>query len=73
MIRKEITSHGKRKSYKLAVILWGIVFAFVGALLMYLFAMGGADSVGEILSKRNYWLSNGVVDGLIIIGFFFIF
>ena len=73
MNRKEITSHRKRKSYKLAVILWGIVFAFVGTLLMYLYAMGGADSIGEIISDRNYWLSNGVVDGLIIIGFLLVY
>lgn len=73
MNRKEITSHGKRKSVKLVVILWGIVFAFVGTLLMYLYAMGGADSIGEIISNRNYWLSNGVVDGLIIIGFLLVY
>ena len=73
MNRKEITSHGKRKSLKLAVILWAIVFAFVAVLLMYLFAMGGADSLWEIISQRNYWLSNGVVDGLIIIGFLLVY
>ena len=73
MNRKEITSHGKRKSLKFAVILWAIVFAFVAVLLMYLFAMGGADSLWEIISQRNYWLSNGVVDGLIIIGFLLVY
>ena len=73
MNRKEITSHRKKKTFKLAVILWGIVIAFVATLLMYLFAMGGADSVGEIISDRNYWLSNGVVDGLIIIGFLLVY
>ena len=73
MNRKEITSHRKKKTCKLAVILWGIVIAFVATLLMYLFAMGGADSVGEIISDRNYWLSNGVVDGLIIIGFLLVY
>ena len=70
---KEIKKHGKKKSIKLAVILWGIVFAFVATLLMYLFAMGGADSIGEIISQKNYWLSNGVVDGLIIIGFLLVY
>ena len=71
--RIDITSHGKKKSVKLAVILWGIIFAFVGTLLMYLYAMGGADSIGEIISNRNYWLSNGVVDGLIVIGFLLVY
>ena len=40
---------------------------------MYLFAMSGAQSLGEIISQRNYWLSNGVVDGLIIIGFLLVY
>ena len=73
MNRKEGTKHRKKKSVKLAVILWAIIFSFVAVLIMYLFAMSGAQSLGEIISQRNYWLSNGVVDGLIIIGFLLVY
>lgn len=73
MNRKEGTKHRKKKSVKLAVILWAIIFSFIAVLIMYLFAMCGAQSLGEIISQRNYWLSNGVVDGLIIIGFLLVY
>lgn len=67
MNRKTALQHRKKKSRKLAVLLWIIIFAFVGALIAYLYALAGAETVAEILGKRNFWLSNGVVDGLIII------
>ena len=35
---------------------------------MYLFSLGG-KSIGEILSYKNYWLSVGVANGLILIGY----
>jgi hypothetical protein len=36
---------------------------------MYLFAYAGAESIEEILKIKEYWLSNGVVDGLLMIAF----
>lgn len=36
---------------------------------MFLFTLAGAESVGEILNEREYWLSVGVVNGLILIGY----
>ena len=68
MNRKDITRHKKRKKNKLKLLFWGILFAFVAVLVMYLFSLGG-KSIGEILSYKNYWLSVGVANGLILIGF----
>ena len=73
MNKKEGTKHRKKKSIKLAVLLWAFVFSFVAVLILFLYAMSGAESLFEILSQKNYWLSNGVVDGLIIIAFLFIY
>ena len=36
---------------------------------MYLFTLGGASKVTEILSNKSYWLSVGVANGLIMIAF----
>ena len=68
MNRKDITRHKKRKKNKLQLLFWGILFAFVAVLVMYLFSLGG-KSIGEILSYKNYWLSVGVANGLILIGY----
>ena len=69
MNRKEGTKHRKKKSVKPAVILWAIIYSFVAVLIMFFFALGGKESVSEILAERNYWLLNGVVDGLLMIAF----
>ena len=68
MNRKEGTKHRKRKSNKLKILFWAILFAFVSVLILYLFSLGG-KSIGEILSYKNYWLSVGVANGLILIGY----
>ena len=36
---------------------------------MSLFAYFGYDNVGSIVQERNFWLINGVIDGLIIIAY----
>lgn len=36
---------------------------------MYLFTLGGASKVTDILSNKSYWLSVGVANGLIMIAF----
>ena len=47
--------------------MWVIVFAFVFVLIAYLFALGGAKSLQAILTQRNFWLANGVADGLLTV------
>ncbi|MBO6263943.1 MAG: type IV secretory system conjugative DNA transfer family protein, partial [Clostridia bacterium] len=73
MNKREGTKHRKKKSYHLFSLLWAIVFLFVAVLMMYLYAIGGARNLWEILINNNYWLSNGVVDGLIVVGFLLVY
>ena len=68
-MRKEALKHKKKKSRKLAVLLWFIIFAFIQVLIAYVYALSGANNITEILGKRNFWLLGGVVDGLIIIAY----
>ena len=46
-----------------------ILFAFVSVLILYLFSLGGENGIAEILNMRDYWLSVGVANGLILIGY----
>lgn len=69
MNRHEALKHKKKKSRKLGVLLWLFIFAFVGVLVMWLFTLGGAESVEKIISLKEYWLSVGVVNGIILAGF----
>ncbi len=74
MNRKTALQHQKKKSRNyLAVLLWAIIFALIGALISYLYAFAGAQSMTEILGKRNFWLANGVADGLIIIAYLMLY
>ena len=66
---KEALKHKKKKSRSLAVLLWFIIFAFVQVLVAYIYALSGANSITEILGKRNFWLLGGVVNGLILIAY----
>ena len=68
-MRKEALKHKKKKSRSLAVLLWLIIFAFVQVLIAYVYALLGANSITEILGKRNFWLLGGVVNGLILIAY----
>lgn len=69
MNRKEGTKHRKRKSNKLKILFWAILFAFVSVLILYLFSLGGENGIAEILNMRDCWLSVGVANGLILIGY----
>lgn len=68
-MRKEALKHKKKKSRSLAVLLWFIIFAFVQVLIAYIYALSGANSITEILGKRNFWLLGGVANGLILIAY----
>ena len=69
MKKKTALRRNQKKTFSLAVLLWIIVFALVGVLIAYLYALSGANRIGEILGKRNFWLLSGVVDGLIVIAY----
>ena len=72
MNRKEAFKHGKRKSWKTWLIVGGFVTVFVGVLVAFLFALGGKD-FGGIFGNKNYWLTVGVVNGLLLVGFLMLY
>lgn len=69
MNRKTALRHKKKKSRKLNAVLWLITFAFVGVLIMFLFTLTGASSVGEILGNSTYWYAFGFVCGVLIVAY----
>ena len=69
MNRKTALRHKKKKSRKLNMLLWLITFAFVGVLIMFLFTITGASSVGEILDNSTYWYAFGFVCGVLIVAY----
>ena len=68
-MREQATKHKKRKSHKLGILLWTIIFALIFVGVMSLFAYFGYESVIDIFTERNFWLINGVVDGMILVAF----
>lgn len=72
MNRKEAFKHRKRKSWKTWLIVGGFVAVFVSVLVAFLFALGGKD-FGGIFGNKNYWLTVGVVNGLLLVGFLMLY
>ena len=71
--REEAYKHRKRKSsYKSLLVVWLFIFVFMSVLVAFLFALSGADFKG-IFGNTNYWLSVGVVNGLLLIGYLFMY
>lgn len=68
MNREEAHKHKKRKSSG-GLFVGGIFVAVcVSVLIAFLFALGGAG-FEEIFLNENYWLTVGVVNGMLLIGF----
>ena len=72
MNREEAQRHRKRKSYRGMIVVGGFVAVCVSVIIAILFALFG-NSLGDIVSDRNYWLSVGVANGLLLIGFLFLY
>ncbi len=72
MNRKEAHKHKKRKSWKVWFIASTIIALAVSVFIAFLFALGG-NNFAEIFGNKNYWLSVGVANGLLLIGFLFIY
>ena len=68
MNREEAHKHKKRKSGKTLLFTGLFVAACVSVLIAFLFALGGADFEG-VFGNGNYWLTVGVVNGLLLIAF----
>ena len=69
MNKKEILSHRKRKSIKNVLFFWAVFIVFIALLIAFLFSLGGAKTFGDIFGNRMYWLTVGVVNGIIVAGF----
>ena len=67
MNKKEALKHKKKKSHKLQIVFWVLLCSAVSVATALAFACFGAESLGGILGQRDYWLSVGVVNGLIMI------
>ncbi len=72
-MRKEILKHKKKKSHTAAIVVWAFVFAFVTTLVAFLYALGGADTMVKIFANKYYWMTLGVVDGLLVIGYLMLY
>lgn len=68
MNRKEAHQHKKRKSWKTWFIVGGSIAFFVSILVAFFFALSGKD-FGGIFGNGNYWLTIGVTNGLLLVGF----
>lgn len=72
MNRKEAHKHKKRKSWKTWLIVGSFIAVFVSVLVAFLFALFGKD-FGGIFGNSNYWLTVGVVNGLLLVGFLMLY
>ena len=72
MDRQEALKHKKRKSNKTVLLVWLFLFVFIGVLVAFVFSLFGAD-FGGIFGNRNYYLTVGVVNGLLLIGYLFMY
>ena len=68
-MRNQAIKHKKKKSHKTGLVIWTFIFALIFVGVMSLFAYFGYESVGSIVQERNFWLINGVIDGLILVAY----
>lgn len=72
-MRKEALRHKKKKSHTSAIVVWAFVFAFTMTLVAFLYALAGAYSIIEIFANKYYWMTLGVGDGLLVIGYLMLY
>ena len=72
MNREKAQRHRKRKSYREMIVVGGFVAVCVSVVIAILFALFG-NSLGDIVSDRNYWLSVGVANGLLLVAFLLVY
>ena len=72
MNREKAQGDRKRKSYREMIVVGGFVAVCVSVVIAILFALFG-NSLGDIVSDRNYWLSVGVANGLLLVAFLLIY
>ena len=68
MNREEAHKHKKRKSWKNWFVFGGFIAVSVSIFIALIFSLFGADFSG-IFGNKNYWLTVGVVNGLMLMAF----
>lgn len=68
MNRQEAHKHKKTKSHKAGIYVGLFVFVAMSILIAFIFSLFGAD-FGGIFGNKNYWLTVGVVNGLMLMAF----
>ena len=70
MERNEALRHKKKKgSIPKLIGIWAFIFVFMALLIAFVFSLFG----GGIFGNKNYWLTVGVVNGLMLIGYLFLY
>ncbi len=70
MDRKEALSHKKKKgSLAMLIGTWTFIFGAMAILIAFIYSLFG----GNIFGNKNYWLTVGVVNGLLLIGYLFLY
>lgn len=72
MNRNEAHKHKKRKSWRVWFVAGAVIAFAVSILVAFLFALSG-NNFAEIFGNKNYWLSIGVANGLLLVGFLLIY
>ncbi len=72
MNREEAHKHKKTKSHKAGIYVGLVVFVAMSILIAFIFSLFGAD-FGGIFGNKNYWLTVGVVNGLMLIAYLFMY
>ena len=73
MNREEAYQHKKRgTSFKAKLAVWLFLFVFIGVFVAFAFALFGAD-LGGIFGNKNYYLTVGVISGLLLIAYLFMY
>ena len=68
MNREDAHKHKKRKSIKMMFFAGIFIAVCVSVLIAFLFALDGAN-FAEIFGNRNYWLTYGVANGVLLVAF----
>ena len=68
----KLKRHRKTKSWKGGIGVGVFVAVCVSVLVAFLFALAGCDLAG-IFGNRNYWLSVGVANGLLLVAFLLVY
>ena len=72
MNRQEAHKHKKTKSHKAGIYVGLFVFVAMSILIAFVFSLFGND-FGSIFGNKNYWLTVGVVNGLMLIAYLFMY